>query len=107
MCSAVRCARKHDASGSPWHAFRLAAPCGLREEGDRMTFRRRALTAAVLALLAACASVQMAAPARDDFAKEFAHPSKGKAALYVFRDGSMGSAIKMTLELDGALLGET
>ena len=71
-----------------------------------MPFRCRALTAVVPALLAACASVQMASPDRDYAAKEFSRPSKGKAFLYVFRDGSMASA-KMTLELDGAFLGET
>jgi uncharacterized protein DUF2846 len=72
-----------------------------------MMFARRALTAAVLLFLAGCASVPMAGPERDYAAKEFARPSKGKAALYVFRNGSNGGAVKMSLELDGAPLGET
>jgi len=72
-----------------------------------MMFARRALAAAVLSLLAGCASVEMAGPDRDYAAKEFARPSKGKAALYVFRNGANGGAVKMSLELDGAPLGET
>src|SRR5919201_1306212 len=72
-----------------------------------MTFVRRALAAAALALLAACASVQKADPGRDYAAKEFAKPSRGKAALYVFRNEAIGGTVKMTLELDGAPLGET
>ena len=80
---------------------------GLNSEGDGMMFGRRASAAAVLAMLAGCASVEMAGPERDYAAKEFARPSKGKAALYVFRNGSNGGAVKMSLELDGAPLGET
>jgi Protein of unknown function (DUF2846) len=72
-----------------------------------MMSARRALAAAAVAILAGCASVQMAGPERDFAAKEFARPSKGKAALYVFRNGSNGGAAKMSLELDGAPLGET
>jgi Protein of unknown function (DUF2846) len=72
-----------------------------------MMFGRRALAAAVLSILAGCASVEMAGPDRDYAAKEFARPSKGKAALYVFRNGSNGGAVKMSLELDGTPLGET
>jgi len=49
----------------------------------------------------------MAGPDREYAAKEFARPSKGKAALYVFRNGSNGGAVKMSLELDGTPLGET
>src|SRR3954454_15550414 len=72
-----------------------------------MTLLRLALTAAAVAMLAACASVRKADPARDFAGKEFAKPSKGKAALYVFRNDSVGGGARMTLELDGKLLGET
>ena len=72
-----------------------------------MTLLRLVLTAAAVAMLAACASVRKADPARDFAAKEFAKPSKGKAALYVFRNDSVGGGARMSLELDGALLGET
>ena len=72
-----------------------------------MTFARRVLVSAALAILAACASVQMAATERDFAAKEFAKPSRGKAALYVYRNESIAGTVKMSLQLDGALLGET
>src|SRR5437588_3577514 len=81
--------------------------CGLQKEGDRMTFARRVLAAAALAILAACASVPMAATERDFAAKEFAKPSRGKAALYVYRNESIAGTVKMSLQLDGAPLGET
>jgi hypothetical protein len=72
-----------------------------------MISARRALTTAALLLLAACATVPKASPERDLSAKQFAAPPKGKAALYVFRNESMGGAVKMSLQLDGAPLGET
>jgi hypothetical protein len=72
-----------------------------------MMFARRALSVVALTVLAACASVQMAAPAQDFAAKEFAKPSRGKAALYVFRNESIGGMVKMSLQLDGSPLGET
>jgi hypothetical protein len=72
-----------------------------------MTLIRRALAAAALVTLAACATVPKASPERDLTAKRFAAPPKGKAALYVFRNESFGGAVKMSLELDGAPLGET
>jgi len=72
-----------------------------------MTFARRALAVLALVVLAACASVPMAATERDYAAKEFAKPARGKAALYVFRNESIGGAVKMSLQLDGAPLGET
>ena len=72
-----------------------------------MTFARRVLVSAALAILAACASVPMAATERDFAAKEFAKPSRGKAALYVYRNESIAGTVKMSLQLDGALLGET
>lgn len=72
-----------------------------------MTLARPVLAAVALAILAACASVPMAATERDFAAKEFAKPSRGKAALYVFRNESLGGTVKMTLQLDGTPLGET
>ncbi len=59
-----------------------------------------------LALLAACASVPKAPPEADRAAKEF-KTTPGKTNLYVFRDESLGAAVKMSLALDGAPLGET
>lgn len=68
---------------------------------------RRLASLTALALLAgACASVPMAPPEADRLAKEF-KPTPGKANLYVFRDESFGGAIKMSVVLDGRLLGDT
>ncbi len=72
-----------------------------------MTLLRRVAGLAALCLLPACATVPKAAPERDAAAKQFAAPPKGKAALYVFRDESMGGAVKMRLTIDGEPLGET
>ncbi len=59
-----------------------------------------------LSLLAACASVPKAPPELDRAAKEF-KTIAGKTNLYVFRDESLGAAVKMSLALDGAPLGDT
>jgi hypothetical protein len=56
---------------------------------------------AVFTLLAsACASVPMARPEMDLAAKQF-RTTPGKTNLYVFRDESLGAAIKMSRILDG------
>jgi uncharacterized protein DUF2846 len=68
---------------------------------------RRLSSLLVLSLLAsACASVPMASPEKDRAAKEF-KTTPGKANLYVFRDESMGGAVKMSVLLDDKLLGDT
>ena len=72
-----------------------------------MRLSRAVLAASAVAMLAACASVPKASPERDRSAKQFAAPPKGKAALYVFRDESFGAAIKMSLLLDGRIVGDT
>ena len=80
-------------------------PNELRKQVIMMT--RRILALAALGLLTACASVRMASPERDLAVKQFSAPPKGKASLYVFRNESLGGAVKMSLQLDGKLLGET
>jgi len=62
------------------------------------------ISAAVLA--SGCASVPMASPERDSAAKTFS-VKPGKANIYVYRNESMGAAIKMELVLDGRLVGST
>jgi Protein of unknown function (DUF2846) len=70
-----------------------------------LTSRLRSLLA--LALLATgCASVPMAPAEADRAAKEF-RTTPGKSNVYVFRDESMGAAVKMSVLLDGRLLGDT
>jgi uncharacterized protein DUF2846 len=58
------------------------------------------------AMASGCASVPMASPEMDTAAKSFA-VNPGKANIYVFRNESMGAALKMTLVLDGKLVGST
>lgn len=56
--------------------------------------------------LIGCASVQMADTALDATAKKFqANPSK--SGLYIYRNESMGAAIKMDLTVDGKAIGQS
>lgn len=60
-----------------------------------------------VAVLSGCASVPTADPAADSAAKTFAAPAPGKAGVYVYRNESMGAAVKMDVFIDGRHLGET
>lgn len=62
------------------------------------------VTATVLST--GCASVQMASSERDTAAKSFATKAD-KANLYIYRNESMGAAVKMAVTLDGKPVGET
>ena len=57
-------------------------------------------------LLSGCASVPMANSERDNQAKKFA-VKPGLSNIYVYRNESMGAAVKMDVELDGKLVGQT
>ncbi len=65
-----------------------------------------AVAVLVVALASGCASVQMASPEQDNAAKTFAI-KPGKANIYVYRNESLGAAIKMPVALDGRLVGDT
>ncbi len=68
---------------------------------------RRISSLVVIAVLAsACASVPKAAPEADALAKEF-RTTPGKTNVYVFRDESFGAAVKMSVLLDGRMMGDT
>jgi hypothetical protein len=68
---------------------------------------RRVASLIIVAVLAsACASVPKATPEADRLAKEF-RTTPGKTNLYVFRDENFGAAVKMSVVLDGRLLGDT
>ena len=62
--------------------------------------------ASLAVLASACASVPMAPPEADRLAKEF-RTTPGKTNVYVFRDESLGGAVKMNVSLDGRMLGPT
>ena len=58
------------------------------------------------ALASGCASVPMATPERDSTAKSFA-VKPDKANIYVYRNETMGAAIKMPIVLNGRLVADT
>jgi len=53
-----------------------------------------------------CASVPMGDARQDAAAKAFQAP-KDKAGIYVFRNETMGAAIKMDVSIDGQTVGQT
>lgn len=57
-------------------------------------------------VFAGCATVQMGDAQTDARLKQFS-PVKDKAALYVYRNETFGAALKMTVLLDGKILGDT
>lgn len=60
----------------------------------------------IAALSSGCATVPMADSRQDASAKAFAAP-RDKAGVYVYRNESIGAAVKMDVLLDGKPLGET
>ncbi|MDD4978861.1 MAG: DUF2846 domain-containing protein [Gallionella sp.] len=69
-------------------------------------FKRILLLALMTLSLVGCASVQMADPAKDAQAKQFtAKPDV--AGIYIYRNESMGAALKMDIDLDGKPLGQS
>lgn len=60
----------------------------------------------VAALAGGCASVPMASVEKDSAAKTFA-VKPDKANIYVYRNESMGAAVKMPVALNGKLVGDT
>ena len=61
---------------------------------------------AVVSLLVGCASVPMGDPKQDAALKTFT-PKPDVAGIYVYRNESMGAAIKMDVEVDGQNIGQT
>lgn len=64
------------------------------------------LAVGLIVLLSGCASVPMASTERDSKAKTFA-VKPGMSNIYVYRNESIGAAVKMDVELDGKLVGQT
>ena len=61
---------------------------------------------ALIALLSGCASVPMASLDQDAAAKTY-QVAPGKTNIYIYRNENLGGAVKLTLLLDGKLLGDT
>jgi hypothetical protein len=58
------------------------------------------------ASLVGCASVPMGDPKQDAALKTFTVPAD-KAGVYIYRNESMGAAVKMDVEVDGKPIGQT
>ena len=73
-----------------------------------MSIRKAFATAALLSavFVTGCASVPMASPEQDAKAKTF-KVQQGKANIYIYRNESMGSAVKMPVLVDGKMVGDT
>lgn len=68
---------------------------------------KKLFVAAVMGLvLAGCASVPMGDPKMDAAAKTFT-VAPDKAAVYVYRNESMGAAVAMDVAIDGTSIGQT
>ena len=68
---------------------------------------KKIFIAAVLASsLVGCASVPMGDEKQDAALKTFSVPAD-KAGVYIYRNESMGAAVKMDVEVDGQLIGQT
>jgi PBP1b-binding outer membrane lipoprotein LpoB len=70
---------------------------------------KKLIVAAVLvgaAFVTGCASVPMASPEQDNQAKSFG-VKPDKANIYVYRNESMGAAVKLPVVLDGKIVGDT
>ena len=72
-------------------------------------FKKIITLTAVLSLiyLTGCASVPMASADLDKTKKEFSAPSDGKSGLYIYRNSSFGAALKKTISVDNAVIGES
>ncbi len=57
-------------------------------------------------LITGCASVNMADPSQDAQRKAFTAPAD-KAGLYIYRNETLGAAIKMPVTVNGQLIGQT
>ncbi len=63
-------------------------------------------TLLVASLATGCASVDMADATQDAARKEFVAPT-GKAGIYVYRNETMGAAIRMPVTMNGQMVGQT
>ena len=67
---------------------------------------RALLALSLLVIVTGCASVPMASLEKDASAKTF-QVASGKSNIYIYRNENFGGAIKLTLLMDGKLIGDT
>lgn len=70
-------------------------------------YKKLVLVILASSVLVGCASVPMESAETSDMAKQFKPPSGGNAALYIYRSGSFGAALKKDVWVDGNCIGET
>ena len=70
-------------------------------------YKKLVLVVLVSSLFFGCASVPMESAEKNEIAKKFNPPSDGNAALYIYRSGSFGGALKKDVWVDGECIGET
>jgi hypothetical protein len=66
-----------------------------------------AIIFSVFFLVGCAASVPMASREQDSALKAFSQPAADKASLYIYRNCSLGAALKKNVYVDGVLLGQT
>jgi len=66
-----------------------------------------ALAAFTILLFSGCASVPMEGIEKSNMVKKFNPPSDGKAGLYIYRSGPLGSALKKDIWVDEKCIGES
>ena len=69
-------------------------------------FKKLLVIVALSFTMVGCASVKMADTAQDTQAKKFA-PKANVAGIYIYRNESMGGAVKMDVSVDGKPMGQT
>ena len=70
-------------------------------------YKKLVLLTLTSSLFVGCASVPMETDKQANLAMEFNPPSEGKAGLYIYRDSSIGQALKKDIWVDGKCIGET
>jgi uncharacterized protein YlaN (UPF0358 family) len=70
-------------------------------------YKKLASVVLVSFLFSGCASVPMETAEMSDMAKKFNPPTDKNAALYIYRSGSLGGALKKDVWVDGKCIGET
>lgn len=70
-------------------------------------FKKIALIALASSVFVGCASVPMESKDTSSKAKTFAVPPEGKSGIYIYRNSSVGGALKKDVVVDGKCVGET
>lgn len=74
---------------------------------ESVKMKKFLLSLIILFALTGCASVKMEDKATTERLKQFAQPTAGNAGLYIYRDSSLGSALKKDIWVDGKCIGES